>query len=354
MPLIQHLGTAFATGPGGIDDVPGQENNGDGVTVAEGANRPGNGWHANTSMTNYKSSQWNLYSTSNDWLDATIRTSGFCLHSGHQGSSNYPCDLAFQINSSTPQILNTFQWCKHSNACGNVDIYGSNKTINNGNFENNANWTWLGRGYMGGPGSEQDGYWHQINFNPYQLGFKWYKASVMDTSSGVGRVPYGTSSSQWQGYAMYGTRWVYGDCRFNDEGKEYVDGYRYWRYTIGSAGQSHHPRVSRIDIYDMDGTIHRLKTFTGDNTSDQGEYSFAPQTLDLGAGNKRRMVMASIYSTFTGSVRSADYSITASNDNSTWISMFAGLMRSYNQSGSGGSRGGIKYGTFSGADTWTG
>ena len=100
--------------------------------------------------------------------------------------------------------------------------------------------------------------------------------------------------------------------------------------------------------------MHRLKTFTSDNTSDQGEYSFSPQTLDLGAGNKRRMVMASIYSTFTGSVRSADYSITASNDNSTWISMFAGLMRSYGQSGSGGSRGGIKYGTFSGADTWTG
>ena len=105
-------------------------------------------------------------------------------------------------------------------------------------------------------------------------------------------------------------------------------------------------------MYDMKGTIHRVATFTGDNTNDQGQYSFSPQTLDLGAGNKRRMVMASVYSTFTGSVRSADYSITASNDNSTWTSMFAGLMRSYSTNQSG--RGGIKYGTFSGADTWTG
>ena len=37
MPLIQHLGTAYATGSG-IDNVPGQENNGNGKTVAEGAN----------------------------------------------------------------------------------------------------------------------------------------------------------------------------------------------------------------------------------------------------------------------------------------------------------------------------
>lgn len=352
MPLIQHLGTAFSSGSKTIDDVSGQENNGNGITVAAGANRPSNGWHQNTSLTNYKTTGWNLHTTNNDWLDGTIRTSGFTVHSGHNGASNFPLHLAFQINSGTPQLLNTFQWCKHSNAVANVDIYGSNQAITSSNFENNSIWTWLGRGFMGGPGSESDGHWHQINFNPYQLGFKWYKAVVIDTAAGTGRVAFPGTSGGYQGYAMYGTRWGHGDCRFNNEGVEYVDGYRYWRYTIGSANQSHHPRCSRIDMYDMKGTIHRVATFTGDNTNDQGQYSFSPQTLDLGAGNTGRMVMASVYSTFTGSVRSADYSITASNDNSTWTSMFAGLMRSYSTNQSG--RGGIKYGTFSGADTWTG
>ncbi len=352
MPLIQHLGTAITTGPKTIDDVPDYANNGDGKTVAEGANRPSNNWHSSTSMTNYKSGNWNSAAANRDWLDGQIATSNFSVHTGHSGIGHYPVDMAVQANSSTPQIWNTFQWCKHGNACGNVDIYGSNQGITSSNFENHANWTWLGRGFMGGPGSETDGYWHQINFNPYQLGFKWYKVSIIDTASGVGRVAYPGNSSQYQGYAMYGVRWGHGDCRFNNEGVEFVDGYRYWRYTIGSANQSHHPRCSRIDMYDMKGTIHRVATFTGDNTNDQGEYSFSPQTLDLGAGNTGRMVMASVYSTFTGSVRSADYSVTASNDNSTWTSMFAGLMRSYNLNGPG--RGGIKYGTFSGADTWTG
>ena len=332
--------------------TPPLENNGQGKTIAEGANRPANGWHQSTSLTDHKSSVWNFHSTSNDWLDGTIRTSGFTVHSGHNGQSHYPCDLAFQIDSSTPQILNTFQWCKHVNSCGNVDIYGSNQGIGSGNFEDNSVWTWLGRGFMGGPGSESDGLWHQINFNPYQLGFKWYKISILDTSSGVGRVPYGTASSQWQGYAMYGTRWGYGDCRFNDEGLDYAEGYRYWRYTRGSNNQGHHPRCSRIDLYDMDGTIHRLVTFTSDNTSDSGEYNFAAQTVDLGAGVKRRMVMTSIYSTYAGAVRSADYTVDASNDNSTWTNMFGGLMRNYDTSGDG--RGKIKYGTFTGADTWTG
>jgi hypothetical protein len=51
---------------------------------------------------------------------------------------------------------------------------------------------------------------------------------------------------------------------------------RYWRYNIGNATISHHPRISRIDLIDTSGLAWRVYTATGDNCSDSGGIFFSP------------------------------------------------------------------------------
>jgi hypothetical protein len=59
--------------------------------------------------------------------------------------------------------------------------------------------------------------------------------------------------------------------------------HRYWRYVEGSAVVSHHPRVSRIDLIDVNGTIRNLITYTSDNCSDSGTYIIGTVSADLGS-----------------------------------------------------------------------
>ncbi len=58
--------------------------------------------------------------------------------------------------------------------------------------------------------------------------------------------------------------------------------HRYWRYVEGSAVVSHHPRVSRIDLIDINGTVRNLVTYTSDNCSDSGTYIVGTVSADLG------------------------------------------------------------------------
>lgn len=58
--------------------------------------------------------------------------------------------------------------------------------------------------------------------------------------------------------------------------------HRYWRYVEGSAVVLHHPRVSRIDLIDINGTIRNLVTYTSDNCSDSGTYIVGTVSADLG------------------------------------------------------------------------
>ena len=61
--------------------------------------------------------------------------------------------------------------------------------------------------------------------------------------------------------------------------------HRYWRYVEGSAVVSHHPRVSRIDLIDINGTVRNLVTYTSDNCSDSGTYIVGTVSADLGGTN---------------------------------------------------------------------
>ena len=58
--------------------------------------------------------------------------------------------------------------------------------------------------------------------------------------------------------------------------------HRYWRYVEGSPIQSHHPRVSRIILTDINGIDYNLVVYTSDNCSDTGTYQVGTVSLDFG------------------------------------------------------------------------
>ena len=134
-----------------------------------------------------------------DFTNYGNNTNQFKIHSGHSG--NKPTWLCFQVSSSTPRVVNQLRWIKHFNACGNIDIYGSNQNITSGNYQTMTNWTYLGRGHMGGQGSEADGTVKTATFNPNGFGYRWYMVLVRDYSSTPLAFP---NEGTMGGYAMYG------------------------------------------------------------------------------------------------------------------------------------------------------
>ena len=58
--------------------------------------------------------------------------------------------------------------------------------------------------------------------------------------------------------------------------------HRYWRYVEGSPIQSHHPRVSRIILTDINGIDYNLVVYTSDNCSDTGTFQVGTVSLDFG------------------------------------------------------------------------
>lgn len=123
----------------------------------------------------------------------------FKIHTGHDGVK--PTYIVFRVSTGTPRVLNRLRWIKHANACGNIDIYGSNKDITTNPYTTMSNWTYLGRGFMGGYGSEGDGTVKTATFNSSNYGFKWYMVLVRDNSSSALSYP---SEGSMSGYAMYG------------------------------------------------------------------------------------------------------------------------------------------------------
>jgi hypothetical protein len=127
----------------------------------------------------------------------------FKIHSGHSGT--WPHYTAIQVvsGSGTPRVLNQWQWLKHTNACGNFDIYGSNQSITSGNFTTLSNWTHLGRGYAGGGGSASDCTVMSGSFNSSGYGYRWYMWVIVDGNTSALSYP---SVGSLIAYAMYGAR----------------------------------------------------------------------------------------------------------------------------------------------------
>jgi hypothetical protein len=193
----------------------GGECDGLGVTAAAGADASNVTGYTNTGMTIY-----NLNATSQGGaprhplnFDLTTDTTQFAFHTGHQFPNWWPMYLAIQVNASTPKVLNQIDWRLHGNAVGNVDVFGSNRSITASNFADESLYTHLGRVKMpGGSSGLSDGNIVTQSFNTAGLGYKWYLIKGVDARNGaVAPYPYcdgsySSSTTNPGGWAMYGLR----------------------------------------------------------------------------------------------------------------------------------------------------
>jgi hypothetical protein len=134
---------------------------------------------------------------------SSTSSSNFAFHTGHSSPGNvaWPQYLAVKV-SAYPfgQVINRVRWYKHTNAIGNVNVWGSNQDINRTNFtETGTQWTYIARLHFGGQGSGGEGSQRSQSFtNVY--GYRWYMLELMDINSSALSYPsYGTRG----GWAMY-------------------------------------------------------------------------------------------------------------------------------------------------------
>jgi hypothetical protein len=113
---------------------------------------------------------------------------------------------------------------------------------------------------------------------------------------------------------------------------EWVLGYRYFRYVIGSAVASHHPRVSRY-VLTLNGVDTTISTVTSDNCADSGNIDAQGTIITFDATTEKNVTAAKCYSSYGGGLRSANYSVQVSTNNSTWITAFSGVMAANSQCG---------------------
>jgi len=187
----------------GSDD-PG---NGQGYSIAQSASST-NGVYTSASPTNYISSWYLSVSGNGTPLNYTCSGIGanFAYHTGHNGnSSQWPMYHAIQVSTNTyGQVINRINWYKHSNACGNVDIWGTTRAITSQNYTDTSLYTYLGRVNMGGFGSAGDCNVSSGTFNSSSYGYNWILLQVQDISGALSYPSVGTLG----GWAMYGMQLV--------------------------------------------------------------------------------------------------------------------------------------------------
>lgn len=160
---------------------------------------------ANSNFNYYIDSWYGSAGAGQSLFLSSYSSGSFSYHTGHAANSTqWPLHIALQVTSNpNGKVINRIQWYKHGNACGNCNVWGTNYTINNSNYNNTNLYTFLGRVWMGGAGSGAggDGTLMTDFFNPDNLGFRYYMVQVMDISST--RLPY-PNYGTWQGWAMFG------------------------------------------------------------------------------------------------------------------------------------------------------
>ena len=185
---------------------------GGGFAIAAGADNSA-ATLTSTTSTMYFDSWIDSQGASGTPLD--YNTGSFAFHTGHnQNSTQWPFHFAVQVSTANQGVVaNLLEWKKHSNACGNVDVYGSNQAITSSNFTNTNLYTYLGRVHMGGGGSGPDGTLHQGGawFNNLKYGYRWIMFKVQDIAGpssyggGQGEMP-APEIGTLNGWAMYGFR----------------------------------------------------------------------------------------------------------------------------------------------------
>lgn len=129
----------------------------------------------------------------------------FGFHTGHVTNEWWPQWLAVKVTDyEYGKVLNQIRWVKHSNAIGNVNMWGTNNDITNLTIRNTDEYSFLGRTFFGGRNSAADGTIITQSFNPNNYGYKWYILEMVDNNTSAtsfGTTPTFVSGGGW---AMYG------------------------------------------------------------------------------------------------------------------------------------------------------
>jgi len=190
--------------------LPADTGAGGGWSIAQGADGTNVTGFTTTTMTQYVDS-WYLSAGGNGGggilnYACTGSSSQFHWHTGHNGNSTqWPLYFAINVsNADKGKVLNQIEWRAHGNAIGNVDFFGSNKSISSANYRNESEYTYLGRGHFGGQGGGgSDCTVKTQAFNSNGYGYKWYMMKLVDISSSALTYP---NTGNLNGWAMYGMR----------------------------------------------------------------------------------------------------------------------------------------------------
>jgi len=189
--------------------TPADTGAGGGWSIVQGADGTNVTGFTTTTMTQYVDS-WYLSaggSGGGGILNYACTGNGaqFHWHTGHNGNSTqWPLYFAINVsNADKGKVLNQIEWRAHVNGIGNVDFFGSNKSISGSTYRNEAEYTYLGRGHFGGSGGGgAECTVKTQTFNPNSYGYKWYMLKLVDNG---GSLSY-PSTGNLGGWAMYGMR----------------------------------------------------------------------------------------------------------------------------------------------------
>ena len=111
--------------------------------------------------------------------------------------------------------------------------------------------------------------------------------------------------------------------------------HRYWRAVLYDHSGSHWPRMSKLYMYEADGTRREHKNYTSDNCNDQGSIptNGGVYDTDYGSGNSYNFRNIGIYSTYNGGNRAGRAEVFYSDDNSNWTYSFESYVETNSQCG---------------------
>ena len=155
---------------------------------------------------------------------------------------------------------------------------------------------------------------------------------VYMSSSGNGFGPYLKQPAFAADTSGNDNHWL--DQNLNPSVTPATTSHQYWRAVIYGLNQSHWPRMSKLYMYEADGTRREHKSFTSDNCSDQGSIPSegGVYTTDFGSSSYN-FTNVGIYSTYNGGTRTGYADVYYSDDGNTWTYSFTSVVTNANQCG---------------------
>jgi len=203
-----------------IITVPADTGNGGGFSIAQGALEPtlasGTPIVTNMSTEHMLNKDYDSQGVTNvpsthghGWNGLSGETgTAFAFHTGHSNnfnSTDWPMYHAVKVSDHfRGTVVNRVFWSKHTNACGNTDIWGTMKQLGDHtgtSWYDTNNFTHLGRVHFGGAGSGSERGTLTRSFNTSKYGYRWILFQVLDIHTSALTYP---NRGNVGGWAMYG------------------------------------------------------------------------------------------------------------------------------------------------------